>query len=194
VKYDPTYDPSMGGSMGPPRGRMGHGGPSQGGPRNDLAHLTETIANATALLQAAGYSSGSGGQAPLPEGMSLSGGETYDPSYCSVKLPPPQPLASMDSTVAERLFIVCTPVPPQLYAMKDVFGRFGNLIDIYMLSGKTCGYAKYAMKESAERAIELLHGQELCGSRLKVMLADPHQKKDGSNGDSAMRKRPKIDD
>jgi len=200
VKYDPSYDPNMGAPMGPPRGRMGMGGPSQGGPggRNDIAHLTETIANATALLQAAGYSS-SGGSGPsggnLPEGMSLSGGETYDPSYCSVKLPPPQPLASMDSQVAERLFIVCTPVPPQLYAMKDVFGRFGNLIDIYMLNGKTCGYAKYAMKESAERAIEALHGQELCGSRLKVMLADPHQKKDGgSNGDSAMRKRPKIDD
>jgi len=200
VKYDPSHDPMMGGSpMGPPRGRMGPGGPSQGGPRvqNDLAHLTETIANATALLQAAGYSNtgGAGGSgASLPEGMSLSGGETYDPSYCSVKLPPPQPLASMDSPVAERLFIVCTPVPPHLYAMKDVFGRFGNLIDIYMLNGKTCGYAKYAMKESAERAIEALHGQELCGSRLKVMLADPHQKKDGSNGDSAMRKRPKIDD
>ena len=129
----------------------------------------------------------------MPGGPTLSGGETYDPAYCSVKLPPPQPLAAMDSTVSERLFIVCTPVPPQLYAMKDVFGRFGNLIDIYMLNGKTCGYAKYAVKESAERAIEALHGQELCGSRLKVMLADPHEKS-GSNGDSAMRKRPKISD
>ena len=29
-------------------------------------------------------------------------GETYDPSYCSVKLPGPQPLAPVDSTVAER--------------------------------------------------------------------------------------------
>merc|ERR1712038_547534 len=170
------------------------------------AQLTETIANATALLQAAGYASPSPGSGPgqssgggsggAPNGppMAVGGpGETYDPAYCSVKLPPPQPLAAMDSEVAERLFIVCTPVPPQLYAMKDVFGRFGNLIDIYMLNGKTCGYAKYAMKESAERAIEALHGQELCGSRLKVMLADPHEKsKDSSNGDSAMRKRPKI--
>ena len=31
-------------------------------------------------------------------------GETYDPSYCSVKLPTPQPLAPMDSPVAERYF------------------------------------------------------------------------------------------
>lgn len=32
----------------------------------------------------------------------LASGETYDPSYCSVKLPPPQPLAPVDSAVAER--------------------------------------------------------------------------------------------
>jgi hypothetical protein len=42
-----------------------------------------------------------------------------------------------------------------MYAMRDVFGRFGNLIDVYMLSGKICGYAKYAIKESAEQAIQV---------------------------------------
>ena len=115
--------------------------------QNDLAHLTETIANATALLQAAGYappppSSSSSGQSPAknpeipptrPQETPAStrptedkAGETYDPSYCSVKLPSPQPLAAMDSSVAERLFVVCTPVPPQLYTLKDVFGRFEN--------------------------------------------------------------------
>ena len=203
VKYDfaAPMRASMagGGSVG--RGMLAQGGGNRSA--DPLAHLTETIANATALLQAAGYNSPVGSNAPAggsnqpPLGSSgsqtLNGGETYDPAYCSVKLPPPQPLAAMDSAVAERLFIVCTPVPPQPYAMKDVFGRFGNLIDIYMLNGKTCGYAKYAMKESAERAMETLHGQELCGSRLKVMLADPHERnKDSSNGDSAMRKRPKI--
>ena len=54
-----------------------------------------------------------------------------------------------------RLFIVCHPAPPPPYALKDVFGRFGNLIDIYILNGKTCGYAKYACKESAEKAIQV---------------------------------------
>lgn len=151
----------------------------------DLAHLTETIANATALLQAAGYSA-SNPQHPGTSPPNLSG-ETYDPSYCSVKLPAPQPLAAIESPVAERLFLVCTPVPPQLYALKDVFGRFGNLIDIYILNGKTCGYAKYAKKESADNAVAALHGQEICGSRLKVMAADPQDK----TGDSG-RKRPKI--
>lgn len=40
------------------------------------------------------------GQAPANSSFS---GETYDPSYCSVKLPTPQPLAPMDSPVGERL-------------------------------------------------------------------------------------------
>ncbi len=216
-----------GGRGGPPNGRAGGGNPGGGGGgiQSDLAHLTETIANATALLQAAGYASPgvpagvmpvSGGPptgmtpnpsatgTSTPANSSVSAtGETYDPAYCSVKLPPPQPLAAMDSVVAERLFIVCTPVPPPLYAMKDVFGRFGNLIDIYMLNGKTCGYAKYACKESAERAIETLHGQELRGSRLKVMPAEPHEKSSSTASASssgpgtpaeAARKRPKMDE
>ncbi len=49
--------------------------------------------------------------------------------------------------------------------VQDVFGRFGGLIDIYLLAGKTCGYAKYANRESAEKAVATLHGQEICGNR-----------------------------
>jgi hypothetical protein len=47
---------------------------------------------------------------------------------------------------------VCHPSPPPLYALKDIFGRFGNLIDIFMLNGKNFGYAKYAAKSSADDA------------------------------------------
>jgi len=151
----------------------------------DLQSLADTIAQATSIIQAAGY-------APPPPQIHTPSqsapSETYDPSYCSVKLPVPQPLAPMDSVVAERLFIVCTPSPPPLYALKDVFGRFGGLIDIYLLNGKTCGYAKYSGKEQAERAVASLHGQEVCGARLKVMPADPQDK---TAADTA-RKRPKM--
>ncbi len=57
----------------------------------DLAVLAETIAQATSMFnQAAGIP---------PHSQS---GESYDPSYCSVKLPPPQPLAPIDSPVLER--------------------------------------------------------------------------------------------
>lgn len=157
--------------------------PSSGGKpglQNDLAHLTKTIANATALLHAAGYATPGGGSSQSESG------ETYDPAYCSVKLPAPEPLASIDSVVEQRLFIVCTPVPPELHVLKDVFGRFGNLVDVYILMGKTCGYVKYSSKESAEKAMATLHGQEVCRSRLKVMPAEDKP------GDSS-RKRQKMD-
>jgi len=156
----------------------------------ELAQLSETIANATALLQAAGYSAGTNTSKPNNvNAPSAPAGETYDPSYCSVRLPPPQPLSSMESPVAERLFVVCTPSPPPLYALKDAFGRCGHLIDIFMLKGKPCGYAKYSDKESADKAVSTLHGQEVCGCRLKVMTADPH----GKSSDPAARKRQKVD-
>jgi len=172
-------------TMGAPSGPPPPPGPALNLPRQnlptDLQSLADTIAQATSLIQAAGYTT---------NGPVTTNQETYDPSYCSVKLPPPQPLAPTDSPVAERLFIVCTPYHPLIYILKDVFGRFGNLIDIYLLAGKTCGYVKYASKESAEKAVTTLHGQEVCGNRLKVMLADPQDPK--NLGDP--RKRPKIMD
>lgn len=50
--------------------------------------------------------------------------------------------------------------------------RFGNLIEVYLVSGKNVGYAKYADRISANDAITTLHGKILNGVRLKVMLAD----------------------
>ena len=49
-------------------------------------------------------------------------------------------------------------------------------------------YAKYSAKEAAERAVSALHGQEVCGARLKVMPADPQDK----NSTDTTRKRPKM--
>lgn len=72
-----------------------------------------------------------------------------------LKLPPQQPMASIDADVAKRCFIVCGPPVPPIHAMKDAFCRFGNLIDVYMLPGKNCGYAKYASVDSANKAIEV---------------------------------------
>jgi len=86
----------------------------------------------------------------------------------------------MDSPVLDRLFVVCQTSPPPLYALKDVFGRFGNLIDIFMLNGKNFGYAKYANKNSADEARTTLHGQEICGMRLKVFPAEPQDQKSNS--------------
>ena len=55
--------------------------------------------------------------------------------------------------------------------------------------GRNFGYVKYAAQESAEKAMEVLHGQELCGQRMKVVEAEPPKERD--NGESA-RKRPRT--
>ncbi|KAM6174696.1 LOW QUALITY PROTEIN: RNA-binding protein 45-like [Erethizon dorsatum] len=72
----------------------------------------------------------------------------------------------------ERLFIVFNPHPLPLGVLEDIFCRFGNLIEVYLVSGKNVGYAKFADRMSANDAISTLHGKILNGVRLKVMLAD----------------------
>uniref|UniRef100_A0A8I3WLV1 RRM domain-containing protein n=1 Tax=Callithrix jacchus TaxID=9483 RepID=A0A8I3WLV1_CALJA len=84
---------------------------------------------------------------------------------CKKKAPPETP-------VKERLFIVFNPHPLPLDVLEDIFCRFGNLIEVYLVSGKNVGYAKYADRVSANDAIATLHGKILNGVRLKVMLAD----------------------
>lgn len=94
-------------------------------------------------------------------------------SLCNVKLPEPKPLANIDEETAARFehkqiiflctgffacrcFIVCTPQPPPAGVLRDVFSRFGDLIDVYMLANRNCGYAKYASKKAAEDAIKVV--------------------------------------
>ena len=88
---------------------------------------------------------------------------------------------------AERLFIVCHPSPPPDNVLKDIFSRFGGLIDVFMLKNKNFGYAKYSSIESAEKAIQVLHGAEVLGKKLKVLQAEPPK----SSSESA-RKRPRT--
>ncbi|KAM4859409.1 RNA-binding protein 45 isoform 2-T2 [Thomomys bottae] len=84
---------------------------------------------------------------------------------CKKKVPPETP-------VKERLFVVFNPHPLPLDVLEDIFCRFGNLIEVYLVSGKNVGYAKFADRLSANDAIATLHGKILNGVRLKVMLAD----------------------
>lgn len=56
--------------------------------------------------------------------------------------------------------------------MRDIFCRFGNLISVYTLPNKTVGYARYSTVESADEALNTLHGAEVCGVRMKVVEAD----------------------
>lgn len=148
----------------------------------ELASLTKALAAATNIIKAAGLATGGLGVSETGTTQN----DTFDPAFCSARLPPPQPLAPPESKSEERLFIVCQPSVPPMNTLWDVFSRFGNLIEVYLLNGKNCGYATFAKKESANKAIEVLHGQEVCRMRLKVMQAEPPK------GES--RKRMKMDE
>ncbi|XP_049629397.1 RNA-binding protein 45 [Suncus etruscus] len=89
-----------------------------------------------------------------------------------VALPSCKKKAPSETPVKERLFIVFNPHPLPLDVLEDIFCRFGNLIEVYLVSGKNVGYAKFADRLSANDAISTLHGKILNGVRLKVMLAD----------------------
>lgn len=91
-------------------------------------------------------------------------------NFCNVPLPPAKPLVP-SATCAKRLFIVCRQSLPY-NVLKQAFCRFGDLIEVFLLPAKTCGYALYASESSANEAIKTLHGAEICGIRMKVMPAE----------------------
>lgn len=130
----------------------------------DLAKLAEAIAEASKLIKLAT-------QDVLEENIP----DSSELNYCSVKLPPPKPLADIDSLVVKRCFLVCKPRPPPLTVLRDVFCRFGDLINVYTLPNKTVGYARYASIQAADDAIKVLHGAEICGVRIKVIEAEEEQ-------------------
>ncbi|KAM4698576.1 RNA-binding protein 45 [Rhinophrynus dorsalis] len=105
----------------------------------------------------------------------------YDRSYASpaaqqlqtdANLPACKKKAPGDAQSKERLFIVFNPHPLSLEVMEDVFCRFGNLIEVYIVPGKNVGYAKFAEVSSANEAIATLHGKMVNGVKLKVMQAE----------------------
>lgn len=128
-----------------------------------------------------------GSKSSIPGATSVSPSLSLDGSqlYTTAALPAPAPLADENAEVASRLFIVCNPAPPPDQVLKDVFSRFGNLIDVYMMKDRNFGYAKFASKDSADVAIEGLHGHQVLGMKLKVMHADPPK-------NEASRKRPRT--
>merc|ERR1719167_461209 len=104
---------------------------------------------------------------------------SVEPSMCSdwlaSNLPQgPVSLATTGSPCEMRLFFVCkeSREPPPVHIIKDLFSRFGNLIDAYYMKGKNFGYAKHACKESATSAMKVLNEQTIMGSFLKVVEAE----------------------
>ncbi|CAG9769021.1 unnamed protein product [Ceutorhynchus assimilis] len=138
--------------------------------KKDIMQLAETIAQASSLIQAAGLDPST---ILNLKGISDSGGSSV---HCSAKLPNPKPFSSIDDECVSRCFIVCT-TPISNSVLKDVFCRFGNLIDAYLLPNRNCGYARYSDRQSCEEAIRVLHGAEVNGVRLKVIVAEEPRKR-----------------
>jgi len=93
---------------------------------------------------------------------------------------------SFSSEFDGRVFFICNPQPPAEHVLRDIFGRFGILTDVWIVRGKNYGYAKFTTRASAEAAITALHGMEVYGVKLKVMLADPPP------DDGSRTKRPRM--
>ncbi|CAG9837215.1 unnamed protein product [Diabrotica balteata] len=132
---------------------------------SEIMRLAETIAQANSLLQQ---------KTGIPADNARSGllPDPYESvSMCSKPLPPRQPVSDPDAEVVARCFVVCIPVALSPAILKDIFCRFGNLIDVYMVHHKNYGFAKYSSKQSAEKAIEVLNGIEMKGIRLSVVEA-----------------------
>ncbi|KAF5282768.1 hypothetical protein FQR65_LT02765 [Abscondita terminalis] len=115
--------------------------------KSDLRQLAATIAHATSLIQAAGFSTDLLAQESFDEVPK------EDDIPCNIKLPDPKPLCNIDTKVVARCFIVCSQRPLPQSVLKNIFCRFGNLIDVYLLFNRNCGYANYASCESATNAI-----------------------------------------
>ncbi|KAG5880612.1 hypothetical protein JTB14_008741 [Gonioctena quinquepunctata] len=140
--------------------------------RPDILKIAETIAQASSLIQAAGLSPD-----VLQQKLGLVTEARKSEVFCSVRLPSEEPMANFDAETEARCFIVCTPSALPGSVLKDVFCRFGNLIDVYLLTNRNCGYARYALRQSAEDAIKTLHGAEVLGIRLKVIEAEERPEK-----------------
>jgi hypothetical protein len=182
---------AVGGGGGPMSANAG-GGEIKSMP-SDIQSLVTSIQAATEALKASGYGNVIGGG--VATNTAMGGGGVFGGNFgagddaqsvCSAKLPDRQPTLPANTRAEERLFFVLKDArdPPPPAIVTDLFCRFGDLIDAYCLPRKKCGYARYARKESASAALAALHDEDLCGSRLKVVLAD--EEKGGG-------KRPRLD-
>lgn len=155
-------------------------GPS--GPES-LQSLVGVVKKAMGMLEAAGFSVNDDNNF---NASSMPGGKVQV-TYCDNPLPEKKPLMPRNTPTGERLFIVSQPDSFPERVLQDCFCRFGSLIDAYFMPGRNFGYVKYGDKENARVAMEALHGEIICGSRLKVMLADPPKYED--HHDSTAKKQ-----
>lgn len=144
---------------------------------NDGSNMTELIRKMATQMVAAQLASmvwGTTNQQQWQFGGSA--GSQAPQIQTDVVLPSCKEKAPPKTRVKENLFLVFNPHPLPLDVLENIFCRFGNLIEVYLVSGRNLGYVRYADKKSANDAITTLHRKILNGVRIKVMLADSQKK------------------
>lgn len=131
---------------------------------------------------------------PDPWGSSKASDVPFYP--CSIEMPSKKPVVhapAVDAVTGRaykaRLFIICSPRALAGQVLEDVFCRFGHLIDVYTLPGKTIGYAKFDSVEAAEDCREMLNGADIAGCKLKVIEADEEKGEKPHDGGSDAKRR-----
>ncbi|XP_061726111.1 RNA-binding protein 45-like [Cydia pomonella] len=159
-----------------------------GGPSPNLMQLAEAIAQASSLIKKA--------TSIQVESEQLIDTRVDRPQFDDFwsSLPPSQPMLDRDARVAKRCFIVFHPHPPPPAYLRDIFCRFGDLIDVSTFTHKTYGYAKYGSRRAADNAIACLHGKTVNGVRMKVLEAEEKPSRDDDDEMDGRRKRSRRDD
>jgi RNA recognition motif-containing protein len=73
--------------------------------------------------------------------------------------------------------------------IRDVFNRFGNLIDVRMVNPQLC-YVMFSDECSADTAMETMNGQEIALVRIRITESD--HSVDSTTASVVHRKRQKV--
>ena len=119
----------------------------------------------------------------------LHGSQEQTVDFCNIPLPPKKKYASFDAPVAKTLQIKAQRSVSEDY-IRDVFNRFGNLIDIRMVNPQLC-YVMYSDECSANTAMETMNGQEIALVRIRI-TEDDHFVDSTTVASVVHRKRQKV--
>jgi RNA recognition motif-containing protein len=118
----------------------------------------------------------------------LQGSQEEYVDYCNIPLPPKQKYASFDAPVAKTLQIMPQRPVSEDY-IRDIFNRFGNLIDIRMINPQLC-HVMFSDERSADTAMETMNGQEIALVRIRIIESD--KSVDSTTASVVHRKRQKV--
>lgn len=85
----------------------------------------------------------------------------------------------------KKLYVGSLPYSLTEEQLKDVFAPYGTVVSVRIVTDKFTGKSKgfgfveMETQESAQKAIEALHGSEVGGRTLVVNVAHPEQKRTG---------------